>query len=188
MIPKTTATQQYVVQIANGPAADDSDRYAGRLLATIVGDDSGSRFFWEFVDSGLAECAAMTAYEFQGTGIFMTFLCCAPEETTDNLRRVQQILAEVEADGVSEAELTRAKSKVCSQVVLQSERPSNRLFSVGGNWIHRREYRTVRDAVESYRAVTCRELRELLAKYPLTSPTTVAVGPLGELEPPPAVT
>ena len=57
-IPKASAVQQYVVQIANGPAAEDDDRYAGRLLATILGDDSGSRMFWELVDTGLAECAS----------------------------------------------------------------------------------------------------------------------------------
>jgi predicted Zn-dependent peptidase len=127
----------------------------------------------------------MNAYEFQQAGILMTFLCCAPEETAGNLACIQEILEQVQREGVSEAELTRAQSKFCSQVVLQGERPANRLFSVGGNWIQRREYRTVRDTVESYRAVTCRQIRELLDRFPLTAPTPVAVGPLEQLEPPP---
>lgn len=181
---RPSATQQYVVQVAAGPATEDSDRYAGRLLATILGDDSGSRFFWELVDSGLAECASMTAYEFQRAGIFMTFLCCAPEDTQENLGRIQAILQEAEADGISAAELTRAKSKTCSHIVLQSERPGNRLFSVGSNWIARRQYRTVRDAVESYRAVTADDIHGLLAKYALSLHTTAAVGPLEKLDPP----
>ncbi len=74
---KEMATQQYAVQITRGPAADDPDRHAARILATIVGDDSGSRLYWELVDTGLAEYAGMGPYEFQGTGIFMTYLCCA---------------------------------------------------------------------------------------------------------------
>ena len=47
------ATQQYVLQLADAPASEDADRYAAKLLATIVGDDSGSRMYWELVDPGL---------------------------------------------------------------------------------------------------------------------------------------
>ena len=32
-----------------------------------------------------------------------------------------------------------------ARVVLSSERPQSRLFNVGGNWLQRREYRTVAD-------------------------------------------
>ncbi len=69
------ASQQYVVQIANGPASEDPSRYAARLLSTIVGDESGSRIFWELVDTGRAEYAAMWTHDFQGTGIYMSVLC-----------------------------------------------------------------------------------------------------------------
>ena len=55
MLHKETATQQYVLQLAAGPAAEDHDRYAAKLLATVLGDDSGSRLYWELVDPGLAE-------------------------------------------------------------------------------------------------------------------------------------
>ncbi len=74
---KPAAVQQYVIQIVNGPALEDEDRYAGRLLATVLGDDSGSRMFWELVDPGFAESASMGACEYQGTGILMTQLSCA---------------------------------------------------------------------------------------------------------------
>ena len=133
VVQKEMAVQQYVVQIANGPAVEDDDRYAARMLATILGDDSGSRLFWELIDPGLAETAAMGAYEFQGTGIYMTYLCCAPEDTSANLAVIAEIQRDVETSGVSEDELAQARSKILSHIVLQSERPANRLFSVGSN-------------------------------------------------------
>jgi predicted Zn-dependent peptidase len=175
---KPTAVQQYVVQIANGPALEDDDRYAGRLLATILGDDSGSRMFWELVDSGDAETAAMSACEYQGSGLLMTQLCCAPEDTADNMARIADLVAEIQAEGVREAELAQARSKIQSHLVLQSERPINRLFAVGGNWIARRRYRTLRDVIDSYQRVSTDDVAAVLAKYPLTVQTTVAVGPL----------
>jgi predicted Zn-dependent peptidase len=181
VLHKASATQQYAVQIANGPAAKDPDRYAGRLLATILGDDSGSRFFWEFIDTGKAEYASINAQEFQGTGVFMTFLSCTPEQLRDNLKKVREILDEVQRDGVREDELTRANSKVCSHIVLHSERPANRLFAVGSNWLQRHEYRTVRDVVHAYQSVTCEDIRSMLDKYQLTCNTTVAIGPLAKI-------
>ena len=184
VIRKELATQEYAVQIANGPAASDADRYAGRLLTTIIGDETGSRLFWKLVDTGLAELAALGSYEYQGTGVYMGFLCCAPDEAAPNLQIMRDVFREVERRGVTEDELLRAKSKLCSHVVLQSERPSNRLFSVGNGWLQRREYRTVREAVQSYQAVTTCDIAAVLEKFPLTASTTVAIGPLENLTPP----
>jgi predicted Zn-dependent peptidase len=175
---KPMAAQEYVVQIANGPALEDEDRHAGRILATVLGDDSGSRMFWELVDTGYAECASMGAYEYQGTGIFMTYLCCAPEDTALNYEAIQRILADAQNSDITESELIQAKSKIRSQIVLQSERPANRLFAVGTNWVARRQYRTVREVIESYERVTRADVADVLKKYPLTTNTTVAVGPL----------
>ena len=182
IIPKETAMQQYVIQLAAGPAAEDSDRFASRLLSTILGDDSGSRMFWELVDTGLAEYAAMAPQEYQGTGVLATFLCCLPEEARRNLVRMKELFQDAVENGITEAELEQAKSKVCSHIILQSERPANRLFSLGGNWIQRGEYKTVRQSVDTYRAVTVEQVNAVAKKYPLTETTTVAVGPLNELE------
>ncbi|MDX1944920.1 MAG: pitrilysin family protein [Pirellulaceae bacterium] len=181
IIHKPQATQQYVLQIAGGPACEDDDRYAARLLGAILGDDTGSRLFWELIDTGLAEYASLSAREFQGAGIFMTYLSCAPEAAADNLARVAEIIAEVEADGVTTEELERAKNKICSSMVLQAERPANRMFAVGNGWIQRRQYKTIREGVEAYRRVTAADIAALLEKYPLSRPTTVTVGPLQSL-------
>ncbi len=181
VITKEAATQQYAVQISSGPAADHPDRYAHRLLATIVGDDTGSRLFWALVDPGLAEFAAMSSYEFDGCGIMMTYLCCAPDMIAENLQCVRDLQREAERQGLRDEELELAKSKVCAHVVLRSERPSNRLFAVGNNWIHRQTYQTVKETVDAYQAVTMDDVRRTLEQYPLTAGTTVSIGPLREV-------
>ena len=77
--------------------------------------------------------------------------------------------------------MVRAKSKIRSHVVLQSERPRYRMFVVGANWLARREYRTVREVLASYERVTRDDIADVLSKYPLTASTTVAVGPLDQV-------
>src|SRR5688572_10169758 len=85
VLHKPLAVQEYVVQLSPGPSATDDDRYPARLLSTIVGDDSGSRLFWELVDTGQAESASIGSQEFQGAGVFMTWLSCLPDLAADNL-------------------------------------------------------------------------------------------------------
>lgn len=176
-IVRESATQQYAIQIGAGPSASDPDRYANRLLASIVGDSSGSRLFWELVDTGRAEWAVMEAHEYQGTGIMITYLSSSPESMPENIERARAVLRDVEQNGIREDELLRAKSKICSQLVLSSERPSSRMFAVGNGWIQRREYRTVRDALNAYQAVTTADISNLVEKYRLTTQTTVSIGP-----------
>ncbi len=184
VIHKPLAAQQYIVQLSPGPSATDSDRYAARLLTTIIGDDSGSRLFWELVDTGKAESASMGTQEYQGAGVFLTWLSCLPELAAENLQTVAEIVQEAVEDGLTEEELIQAKNKICAQIVLSAERPTNRLFSVGNGWIQRRKYKTVREAVETYRSITLDDINRILKKYPLNQASTVAVGPLTELAAP----
>ena len=184
VLHKPLAAQQYVVQIANAPAAEDDDRYAARVLSTILGDDKGSRLFWDLIDTGLAENATIGTHEFQHTGIYMTYLACTPDEAVANLQRIADIVRAAETGGVTQEELDQAKNKICAQVVLSAERPANRMFAVGNAWLQRRQYRTIREAVAAYRAVTLADIAAVLEKYPLSENTTVCVGPLTQVTAP----
>lgn len=182
VICKETASQQYLLQIAAGPAAEDCDRYAAKLLATVLGDDSGSRLYWELTDPGLVEHISLSHSEHQGAGMMMTYMSCEPEQTADNLGRILKVYRE--ADSITPAEVEQAKSKVRSRIVLGSERPRGRLFAVGSDWVYRREYRPVEGELDAVAGITVDDLRAVLAKYPLTNPTTITVGPLAELAKP----
>lgn len=179
---KESATQEYVLTLSNGPSATDEDRFAAKLLATVLGDDSGSRLYWELVDPGLCESASLSHHGYQGTGVFMTYFSCDPERAEANLKIVAEVLSRAEREGVTAAELAQAKSKVASRVVLGSERPRGRLFTVGSNWINRQTYRTVQDDLNSIEAVTLDDVAAVVRKYPLSGGTTVAVGPLREVK------
>jgi predicted Zn-dependent peptidase len=180
-VVKEGVTQQYVIQLANGPSATQQERFAAKLLATILGDDSGSRLFWALVDPGLAEHASIGHYDYLGTGMFMTYLSCDPESASSNMQKVLDIYREVESQGVTDQELDQAKSKINSRVVLSSERPRGRLFTVGANWVHRHEYRSVKDDLATVDAITPAEIARVLKQYPLTMSTTVTVGPAADV-------
>ncbi len=53
VVCKETAAQEYAIMMSPGPTAADADRYAAKILATVLGDDSGSRLVLGIGRSGL---------------------------------------------------------------------------------------------------------------------------------------
>src|SRR5262249_8251781 len=181
VIHKESAAQEYVLMMSPGPASKDADRYAAKILATILGDDSGSRLYWGLVDPGLAEHCSLHHHEYQGAGMFLTYMSCDPQQAAANLARAREICTLADGGEIIQAELDQAKSKINSRVVLSGERPRGRLFTVGANWIQRQEYRRVRDDLDAVEAITLADLDDVRRKYPLVRSTTFAVGPLAEM-------
>jgi predicted Zn-dependent peptidase len=184
LVHKESATQQYVIQLSGGPSATDADRYAAKLLGTILGDDSGSRLYWELVDPGLAEQVSLSHYEYEGAGSMMTYMSCQPEETAENLERIQDVYRAAESEGLTASELVQAQSKLRSRIVLSGEKPRGRLFVVGSDWVQRGCYRNVAQDLEAVAALRLDDVHAVLARFPLTRNTTVAVGPLENLKSP----
>ncbi len=178
---KEAFTQQHVMQMSPAPSATSSLRMAAELMSVVVGDDSGSRLYWDLVDTGLAESADLSYNEYDGTGAYLTYVCSTPESAGDNLQRVRDIYADVNAKGVTEEELEQARNKAASRIVLRSERPMGRLSSLGSNWVYRNEYRSVQDDLTAYRAITTDDVKAVLKKYPLGQLSTATVGPLKSL-------
>ncbi len=183
-IERSAAVQEYAIQMAQAPAANDPDRYAAKVLATILGDDSGSRLYWELIDPGRAEQVSLNHYDYEDVGMYYTYLSCAPEIVAENLQVILDVYRTAENDGVTEEEVEQAKNKTNSRIVLGGERPRGRLFTVGSNWIQQREYRTVRDDLDAIRAITPDEILAVIKKFPLSQSTTVAIGPLAKLTAP----
>ena len=65
------ANQAYFVRIGSGPSQTSEDRYAAGILASILGDEGGSRLFWDLIDTGRAEVATVWSHEFIDTGILV---------------------------------------------------------------------------------------------------------------------
>ena len=181
VVTRSKVSQEHVFLISPGPPADSPLRHAADTLAMAVGDDSGSRLYWALVDPGRAESAEMSFHDYEGTGSFYTSFSCEPGQVGENLEIVMRVLRDVQRDGITEAELLQAKSKIGSRVVRGSERPMGRMQAIGMAWIYLHQYRTVDDDLKAFDAVTLADIREVLTRYPFDRPTTLALGPLESL-------
>jgi predicted Zn-dependent peptidase len=175
--------QQTVIGVCDGPSLESADRHASQLLATVLGDHTGSRLYWALVDPGHADGAELSYQDFNQAGALFTFLSCDPDDTQENLARIAEVYLEVLAKGITLDELTQAKNKVLARSVLRSERPMGRLASLGFHWTYRREYQSVADELEAFDRVTLADVRRLLEQWPLMPMSIVSVGPTTDVKP-----
>jgi predicted Zn-dependent peptidase len=176
--------QQTVIGAVDGPPLESDDRYAALLLATILGDSTGSRLYWALIDPGYADGAEFSYQDYNQAGAFFTFLSCEPATAQENLGRIAEVYQTIQAEGPTADELSQAKNKVLARSVLRSERPMGRLASLGFHWMYRRAYLTVDDELEAFSRVTLDDLRRILDRWPLWPMTIVSVGPTTEIQPP----
>jgi predicted Zn-dependent peptidase len=181
VVTKPKVAQEHVFLISSGPPADSTLRHAADTLAMVIGDDSGSRLYWALVDPGLADSADTSFHEYEGAGSFYTSFSCEPEQVEENLAIIDELLADVQRDGITDAELHQAKNKIGSRVVRGNERPMQRMQALGNAWTYLHQYRTVDDELQAFDAVTLAAIREVLDRYPLDRVTTLALGPLEKL-------
>ncbi len=183
VIVKEKVVQEHVHLVTPGPAADSPLRHAAWVMLMILGDDSGSRLYWELVDPSHAESAGSGLDASEGAGAYFTSFSCEPERTVENLGIVRRVLNDVQRKGVTPQELQQAKTKIQSHLVRASERSHRRMLDVGAAWTYLGCYRSVDDELKDFDAVTIESIREVLDRYPLTRAATIALGPLPSLEP-----
>jgi predicted Zn-dependent peptidase len=164
-----------------GPSATSPLRHAADLLGMAIGDDSGSRLYWELIDPGLADSADCSFHEYDHTGVFYTSYSCEPEKAQSNLEIIRKVLRSVQSGGITEEELSQARNKLLSRVVRSGERPKGRMMAIGSHWTYQGEYKSVDDELRAYESVTLQDVRKVLDHYPLPQVTTLALGPLAEL-------
>jgi len=166
-LEKAHLSREHICLVSPSVSAQSDKRFAAALLSMIVGDDVGSRFFWELVDKAIVETAALDFAPMDGTGANYTYIRCSSESTAKAMEIVGRIFADLTKTGITEDELTKAKNKVLSALVLKNEIPMGRLVDLGFNWTYLGRYRKIEEDVNAVKAVTVAEINTLLKDYPL---------------------
>lgn len=178
-IERELTHQHYAVQVWPGLSCNDPDRYALRMLCSILADDSGSRLFWELIDTGKAETATLWPQMFDDCGCLTGYLCCAPEDAEENEGILARVLRSAIENGVTEKELALARNKISSSLILSDERPGNRLFALGQSWLSRQNYEPLEVVLGKYHDVTAEDVLRIAERTLNRDSVTVkVVGPV----------
>ncbi|HYE19411.1 MAG TPA: pitrilysin family protein [Tepidisphaeraceae bacterium] len=166
----------YTMAMTPGPSAQSDERFAARVLADVVGDSDGSRFYWALVDNAMAEDADFGFYPHDLCGSFYVSLVNDPDKTGQCLDVALKELARVKED-LADDEVERAKNKIASSLILSGESPLGRMRALGNQWLYNKEYRSLEKDMATLMAVTPGSIKELLEKYRFDPMTVVTLGP-----------
>ncbi|HWB54507.1 MAG TPA: pitrilysin family protein, partial [Tepidisphaeraceae bacterium] len=175
-ITDSKLNRAYTMAMTPGPSAQDERRFAARVLADVIGDSEGSRFYWALVDNAIADDADFGFYPHDACGSFYLSLTTDPKRTDEALSIARRELEKVKGD-LSEDEVERAKNKIASSLVLQGEVPLGRMRALGSQWIYNHDYRSLEQDMETLRSITPESLRKLMQDYPFDPMTIVTLGP-----------
>ena len=174
---KANLVREHICTISPAVSAQDSRKFAASLLAMIIGDGTGSRFFWGLIDSAIAETAVMQYEPMDAVGAFYSYIQCGPETAASVMEIVNKIFSDLSANGVEAGELEKAQNKVLSALTIRSETPMGRLVNLGYNWVYLKEYRSVEDDIKSIKAVTVDDINALIAEFKPGDFTQLSIGP-----------
>jgi predicted Zn-dependent peptidase len=161
---KPGVSQEHVLCIGPGPAAEDPLRYASAVLA--------------LAEPGHVESISCGAEQNQGNGAYASTFSCEPAKAGRNAEAVRKILGTVQNHNITSDELNTAKAKIASRLVRGVERPMGRMRSVAGAWLYNREEHDPDRELARFDALTLADTRACLDAFPLDAITTVAYGPL----------
>ncbi len=174
---KPSLKREHICLAHNGVSAQDPKRFAASLLSLIIGDDFGSRFYWELVDKAIAEAASMHFSPMDGTGMFYSYFRCSAKNASRVVDIATGILKDLLKDAITEHELAKARNKVLSALVIKNELSMGRLVDLGFNWMYLGTYRSIEEDVEAIKAVTLDEINALIGELILDSYTRFTLGP-----------
>jgi len=180
-VEKANLVREHVCLMSEGVSAQDPRRFAAGLLGAIVGDDVGSRFFWELVDKALAETAAMRCDPMDGTGRFYSYIRSSSSNVGKVLDAVRGIFDDLAKNGVTSEELRTARNKILSSLVIKNELPMGRLGDIGSNWIYLEQYRSIEDDVAAITNVTVDDVNALIERLKPGDFTQLSIGPVSNV-------
>lgn len=177
-IQNKNLVRQHICLLSPTLSMQDPRRFAASLLAMMIGDDSGSRYYWALTEPALAEVASMQCESMDGTGVYFSYICCDPNQYEQVLDTIRTIFSTLKETGITEVELETAKNKMLSSLTIQCEQPMGRLVSLGFNWVYNKQYRSVRQDIDAIGAITLDDISELQEQLKPGRFTMLSLGPL----------
>lgn len=158
----------HVAIFTPGVSAQDSLRYAAALIATCLGDTSGSRLYWALVDKGLADAASLSHDTCDKAGMFVGYLSADALQLEAVLEIFLAELHKVEDQGLRVQEWERAQRKLATALTLRAETPFGRLMSLGVDYLYTQGYQTVQDMVDAVLQTSLDDGGRLLEQRPFS--------------------
>jgi predicted Zn-dependent peptidase len=170
--------QAHIVYGCEALSRSDERRFALGVLNNCLGGGMSSRLFQEIREKrGLAYSVYSYTSQYADSGVFAVYAGCAPGKVEEVLSLIKAELAEVAANGLTDAEVLRGKGMVKGALVLGLEDTGSRMSRLGKGEMLYDEMLSVDDLLARVDAVTADDVKAIAADILSREMTLAVVGP-----------
>ncbi len=175
----TKETEQYHLCLgAPGVARGDDRRFALRVVDTILGGSTSSRLFQEVREKrGLAYAVYSYASQYVDSGQVGLYVGTRPDNVAEAMDVIGTELRKICDEGVSEAELDRARENVKGRTTLAMESTPARMSRLGSSLLMDVPLLTLDEVLARIDAVTREDVHALTAE--LFDPSRLSAAGVG---------
>jgi zinc protease len=143
----------------------DRERYALRLLDTILGG-MGGRLFTELRDQK-SLAYSVTSFDTYPVdpGFFALYIGCSPDKEAEALSEFARVVREVQESGVTPEELARAKTYLEGALDIGMQGTSQRTTAYGLGQLHHGKWNAFQAYIESMRQVSGADVQHVAQTY-----------------------
>ena len=158
------------------------DFYASQVLSLILGGGMSSRLFQE-VRERRGLCYAIYAFHwsFSDSGVFGIHAATGEDELAELAPVIIDELVAA-ANGITEAEVTRARAQMRASLLMSQESPASRAGQIARQLMFNGEVIPNADLIARLDAITAPRLADLAGRiFSGSTPTLAAIGPVSRL-------
>ncbi|MGH8047810.1 MAG: M16 family metallopeptidase [Chthoniobacterales bacterium] len=165
------------------PAVTDPDMPALDVLGTVLGGGASSPLNQEIREKKkLAYSVDAGSYSLTNGGIFAVQAVCAPEQREAVEREALAIIKRVQKDGVTAAELDKARRSLLSSQLGALTTAKGRATDIGLNWLYTRNLNFTHDYLAAVNRVTTADLQRVASLYLVDDHlNSTSLNPVGSL-------
>jgi len=175
-VSKDSAQCHIALAYCAWPLADDT-HFPARMARTVLSAGMSSRLFTEVREKrGLAYHVATVYHSLKSCAGMFTYAGTVPDKaqetfdvTVGELRRL--------GEGISDDELTRAKTQLKSSLVRQGESTGARAETLASSWYHLKRLRSLKELSDEIDAVAVDDVLAYLHDHPAADFTVLVIGP-----------
>jgi predicted Zn-dependent peptidase len=182
-ITRRDTEQAHIVIGGQGLTRSDEKRWAFEVLNHVMGAGMSSRLFREIREErGLAYAVYGFKMAYADAGAWGVYVGTTPSQTDTALAVIREELAKVVEEGISVAELDRAKGSMRGGLALALEDPNSRMVRLGRDELAGMPHLSVDERLAKLEAVTLDDVQAIAAELYTGRRMIGAVGPYDEGE------
>ncbi|OWA33812.1 peptidase M16 [Saccharibacillus sp. O16] len=172
---KKKTEQNHICMAFQGFGYDDPRQYAMALLNNTIGGGMSSKLFQEIREKrGLAYSVYSYHSAHADSGYFTIYAGTAPKQTSEVLNLTREVLHDIQAKGLSPAEIHKGKQQLKGSLIMGLEGSGSRMNRLGKNELMLGRHETLDETIAKIEAVTEADVR-LALDHLFAQPFAVAM-------------